>query len=68
MTTLPMPTPAELEAEAVELLKLAEKKERMASAFATDGRLALYADAAIFRSEAASKRAKAERLRKAVTP
>lgn len=68
MTILTMPTPEELEAEAVELEAMATKKERQAAYLEARGQLTdphLRTDAAIFRSEAASKRAKAERLRKA---
>lgn len=61
-----MTTPAELEAEALDLERRADIKETLAggswvSAGSAD---ALEADAAIFREEAASKRAKAERMRK----
>ena len=59
-----------LEAEARSLDDRASTKERMAekSWVTKQGEAALLKDAAIFRSEAASKRAKAEGLRKAVTP
>lgn len=61
-------TPEELEAEAQELEFTALKKQRQAVAHWCDSKAdALLKDAAIFREEAASKRAKAERLRKAVT-
>lgn len=71
MNHLPMPTPDELEAEALELERRAHLKERLLSRlspYATDsGRRALRRDIEILNDEAASKRAKAERMRKAVT-
>lgn len=68
--TLNMPTPESLEAEAVELVKLAERRERQSGheGCTQRGRDALLKDAAIFREEAKAKRAKAERMRKAVMP
>jgi len=66
--TLDMPTPESLEAEADALNRRAESKERLLSKMpyaSTSGRAAIERDIAIFRDEAASKRAKAERMRKA---
>lgn len=61
--TLDMPTPESLEAEAVSLEALAEKKEALAARWPDyAGTPLLLKDAAIFREEAASKRAKAQRL------
>jgi hypothetical protein len=67
MTTLTMPTPEELEAEAVELEKRAGTKERIAaqSWMSQASRDIMLKDADIFRDEAKMKRAKAERMRKA---
>lgn len=54
-----------LDAEAEDLKRRAEAKERTAATGPEGtGKAALLKDAAIFRSEAASKRAKAEGLRK----
>lgn len=65
--TLDMPTPETLEEEAAALETLAAKKERLAAhPYASEiGRGLSLQDARIFRDEAASKRAKAERMRKA---
>ena len=64
--TLDMPTPESLEAEALGLIKLAEKKDALAARWPDyAGTPLLLKDARIFRDEAASKRAKAERMRKA---
>lgn len=65
--TLNMPTPESLEAEAVELVKLAERKERQSGyeGCTQRGRDALLGDAAIFREEAKAKRAKAACILKA---
>lgn len=61
-----MPTPESLEAEAADLEVLAAKKERQAKRVTLDVAADfLRHDAAIFREEAAAKRAKAERMRKA---
>lgn len=70
MTVLTLPTPAELEAEALDLERRADIKDVAAvqSWVSLRGAEAFRKDAAIFRSEAASKRAKAERMRKAVAP
>lgn len=70
MTVLTLPTPAELEAEALDLERRADIKDVAAvqSWVSTRGAEAFRKDAAIFRSEAASKRAKAERMRKTVKP
>lgn len=64
--TLEIPTPESLEAEANDLEVLAEKKDKLADAtWASSGGSAFARlDAAIFREEAASKRAKAKRLLK----
>ena len=64
--TLEMPTPESLDEEAAGLENLALKKESQARQYTTSpsGREALMRDAAIFREEAAAKRAKAERMRK----
>lgn len=63
--TLEMPTPESLDEEAAGLENLALKKEAQARQYTTSpaGREALMRDAAIFREEAQSKRAKAERMR-----
>ena len=61
--TLDMPTPESLEAEANDRDALAEKKEALAARWPDyAGTPLLLKDAAIFREEAASKRAKAQRL------
>lgn len=68
--TLDMPTPESLEAEALELEALAKRKDKLADATwsSSGGSDAARRDARIFREEAKAKRAKAERMRKAVTP
>lgn len=64
--TLDMPTPESLEAEATEREVLAEKKEALAARWPDyAGTPLLLKDAAIFREEAAAKRAKAARILKA---
>lgn len=65
--TLDTPTPESLTAEAIELERLAASKEVSAglSHRSAEGRAAMLTDAAGFREQAAAKRAKAERLRKA---
>ena len=61
---LTIPTARELEAEALDLDRRAAMKEQLADLYISSrGSPALRADAAIFREEAASKRAKADRLR-----
>lgn len=61
--TLDMPTPESLEAEANDRDALAEKKEALAARWPDyAGTPLLLKDAAIFREEAAAKRAKAQRL------
>lgn len=66
--TLNMPTPESLEAEAADREVLAEKKEALAARWPDyAGTPLLLKDARIFREEAQAKRAKAERMRKAVT-
>lgn len=61
--TLDMPTPESLEAEADALEALAVKKDELAARWPDyAGTPLLLKDARIFREEAASKRAKAQRL------
>lgn len=64
---LDMPTPEVLEAQAADLEKRADRKDRQADADWTTNASAdaLRTDARYFREEAKAKRAKAERLRKA---
>lgn len=64
--TLDMPTPESLEAEAADLEALAVKKDELAARWPDyAGTPLLRKDAAIFREEAAAKRAKAARILKA---
>lgn len=58
--TLDMPTPESLEAEANDLEVRADKKLRLSALLG--GKWSMEQDAAIFREEAAAKRAKAQRL------
>lgn len=67
--TIDMPTPESLEAEAADLERRAALKDALATLWPdAPGTPLLLKDADIFREEAQAKRAKADRLRKAVAP